>query len=151
MRREAAYNHRGVLSWSGEAGVRMADGDFPRPTVVVVATLVWGALLLPGLLGAALSVMFFDAPGSMNNPAAWANALIVASFPLLCIVSIAASWIVWARRKNRIGRFLVGTQLAVACLPLLPIAYIAGAMVIGTIGVLVSGQPLGLHSTIIKH
>ena len=129
----------------------MADGNGLRPTLVVIVTLIWGALLLPGLLGAALSVMFFDAPGSVSNPAAWANALIVASFPVLCMLSIAASWIIWGRRKRDEGRHLVGAQIAAACLPLIPILYIGAAMAIQTMGVLASGQPPGLHVTVFKH
>lgn len=77
----------------------------------------------------------------MNNLAAWMNALIVASFPLLCIASIAATWLL--RSRSRL-------QLGAACLPLIPIVYVAGALVAGTVGALFSGQPLGLHSTVIK-
>lgn len=123
----------------------------PRPTVPLVATLVWGTLLLPGLLGAALSPMFFDAPGSMNNPAAWTNAAIIVSFPILCLISIAGSWIAWSFRKRAVTRGVPVASLAVALLPALPIAYVAAAMAIETVGVLTSGQPLGLHTTIIKH
>jgi hypothetical protein len=129
----------------------MGNGEPARPTLVVVVSLVWGILLLPGLLGAALSPMFFDAPGSMNNAAAWINALIVVSFPVLCVLSIAGSWIVWAWKKRSATRVSSGAQIAVACLPLLPVLYVAGVLVVGTVGVLFSGQPLGLHSTIIKH
>lgn len=89
----------------------------------ILVTIIWGVLLLPGLLGAALSVMFFDAPGSMNNPAAWLNAGITTS----------------------------GPHIVVACLPLLPVAYFGVVLVAETAGVLFSGQPLGLHSTIIHH
>jgi hypothetical protein len=128
----------------------MDDAQPLRPTIAVIVSLVWGVLLLPGLLGAALSVMFFDAPGSINNPAAWMNALIVTSFPILCILSIAGTWIVFSWRKQHRAQG-AGAQIAIACLPLLPIAYIAAAMAIQTIGVLTSGQPLGLHTTIIKH
>jgi hypothetical protein len=95
--------------------------------------------------------MFFDAPGSMNNPVAWINALIVLSFPLLCLVAITGSWIVWALRKRSPTRAAATAQVAVACLPLLPVAYVFVAMVFGTLGVLLSGQPLGLHSTVIQH
>ena len=123
----------------------------PRPTLPIVATVVWGLLLFPGLLGAALSVMFFDAPGSMSNPAAWTNALIVVSFPVLCLVSMAGSWIVWSVHRGRPRRHPAYAALAFALLPTLPIAYVAAAMTIQTVGVLTSGQPLGLHSTIIKH
>jgi hypothetical protein len=102
-------------------------------------------------LGAALAPMFFDAPGSMNNPAAWANALIVVSFPVLCLLSIAGTWIVWSFARRASARFMSGVQIAVACLPLIPILYVFAAMAIATVAVIVSGQPLGLHSTIIKH
>lgn len=121
-----------------------------KPTLAVIVTAVWGVLVLPGLLGAALSAMFFDAPGSMQNPAAWLNASIVVSFPILCLLSIGASWIVWSVRKRNPTRLASYAAIAAAALPLLPIAYFVSAMAIGTAGVLFSGQPLGLHSTIIK-
>ncbi|HLX26792.1 MAG TPA: hypothetical protein VKR05_07340 [Candidatus Cybelea sp.] len=129
----------------------MEDSPAPRPTLPVAATAVWGVLLFPGLLGAALSPMFFDAPGSMNNPAAWANALIVASFPVLCLIAIAGSWIVWSVHRGRPRRHPPYAAIAFALLPVLPIAYVVAAMIFETVGVLMSGQPLGLHSTIIKH
>jgi hypothetical protein len=129
----------------------MADGSQPRPTLAIIATALWGVLLLPGLMGAALSPMFFDAPGSMANPAAWANALIVVSFPALCIVSIAGTWIAWLWRKRGPRRLSGAAQLVVAGLPLIPVTYFVGAIVVQTAGVLLSGQPLGLHSTIIRH
>jgi hypothetical protein len=129
----------------------MPDDHAPRPTLVIAVTVVWGVLLVPGLLGAALSPMFFDAPGSMDNPAAWVNALVVVAFPCLCILSIAGSWAVWAWRKRHPARFFAGAQIVVALLPLLPVTYVVVAMVVETAGVIASGQPLGLHSTIIRH
>jgi hypothetical protein len=108
-------------------------------------------LLIPGLVGAALSPMFFDAPGSMNDPAAWINALIVVSFPCLCIAAIAGAWIVWFWLKQRPTRFASYAQIALAALPLIPVAYVVAALLLETVGVLMSGQPLGLHSTVIQH
>ena len=119
-----------------------------KPTLALIATAVWGVLMLPGLLGAALSVMFFDAPGSMQNPAAWLNALVVVSFPVLCLFSIAVSWVVWSVRKRNPTPLASRAAIAAAALPLLPIAYFVCATAIGTAGVLFSGQPLGLHTTI---
>jgi hypothetical protein len=121
-----------------------------KPMLAVIVTAVWGVLLLPGLLGAALSPMFFDAPGSMDNPAAWVNALIVVSFPVLCLLSIGGSWLVWSVRRRKPTGTSSYAAIAAAALPLLPIAYFVVAMVIGTAGVLFSGQPMGLHSTVIK-
>lgn len=106
--------------------------------------------MFPGLAGAVLSPMFFDAPGSTSNPVAWINAAIVVSFPCLCILSIAGSWIVQAWRKRGPTRFSTYARIAVACLPLLPIVYVVAVLAVGTIGVILSGQPLGLHSTIIE-
>ncbi|HEY6325037.1 MAG TPA: hypothetical protein VIW73_00795 [Candidatus Cybelea sp.] len=121
-----------------------------KPTLAVIVTAVWGVLLLPGLLGAALSPMFFDAPGSMDNPAAWLNALIVVSFPVLCLLSIGGSWLVWSVRRRNPTRTSSYAAMAAAALPLIPITYFVVAMVIGTAGLLLSGQTPGLHSTIIK-
>ena len=122
-----------------------------RPTLAVIVTVVWGVLALPGLLAAALAPMFFDAPGSMNNPVAWLNALIVVSFPVLCLLSIGATWLFrFARKRRAPSRAASSAQVVLACLPLLPIGYIVVAMVVETAGVLLSGQPMGLHSTIIK-
>jgi len=122
-----------------------------RPTLAIIVTIVWGVLALPGLLGAALAPMFFDAPGSTNNPLAWINALIVVSFPVLCLLSIGATWLFWFARKGRAPSHAASSmQVVLAALPLLPIAYIVVAMVVETAGVLLSGQPMGLHSTIIK-
>jgi hypothetical protein len=117
----------------------------------VVVTIIWGVLIFPGLVGAALSPMFFDAPGSMNNPTAWINASIVVSFPCLCLLSIAGSWIFWRQDRRRPSRIWGQAQIAVAAIPLLPITYVVAALVVGMVGVLVSGQPLGLHSSVIKH
>lgn len=96
--------------------------------------------------------MFFDAPGSTNNPAAWINAGIIVSFPFLCCVAIAGSWIVWAARRNlEPSKASTAATIAVAALPLLPVVYVAIALAVETIGVMASGQPMGLHSTIISH
>ncbi|HEY5425282.1 MAG TPA: hypothetical protein VIJ77_01930 [Candidatus Tumulicola sp.] len=126
----------------------MADRN-ARPTLPIVVSIVWGALLIPGLLGAALSVMFFDAPGSIENPMAWANALIVVSFLCLCIVAIASSWIVWAWKKRAPSRFWKASAIALAGLPLLPVVYVAIALSAEVFGAFASGQSWGVHSTVI--
>lgn len=122
-----------------------------RPTLAVIVTIVWGLLALPGLLAAALSPMFFDAPGSVNNPAAWFNALVIVSFPVLCVLSIGGTWVLWfARRSHPGSRSAAAGQIVLACLPLVPVAYVVAASVVETAGVIFSGQPMGLHSTIIR-
>ena len=123
----------------------------PAPTLPIIVTVIWALLLLPGLVGALLSPMFFDAPGSMHNPAAIINALIVVSFPLLCILSIVLIWALWLAYKRRPTRFRANGQIVAALLPLMPIAYFVTALFIGEARLIASHQPLGLHSTIIQH
>ena len=117
--------------------------------IAIVVTIVWGVLTVPGVFAALFSVMFFDAPGSIDNPAAWLNALVVVSFPCLCVIAIVGTWILHAVRRSSDNPRLSIPQIGVACLPLLPVAYVALMMLIGTVGVVLSGQPLGLHSTVI--
>ena len=127
----------------------MADHR-PQPTLPIIVTVIWGLLLLPGLLGALLSPMMFDAPGSMQNPAAYINALIIVSFPCLCIVSIIAIWVLWLSYKRRPTRFRSNAQIVAALLPLIPVAFVVTALLIEEGRVIASHQPLGLHSTIIS-
>ena len=123
----------------------------PQPILAIIASAVWGLALLPGLVGALVAPMMFDAPGSMGNPAAWVNACIIVSFPLLCIASIAGSWIAWPLQKRRMAVSPSRGQLAIVLLPVIPIAYVVILMIAGWIGLLFSGQPMGLHSTVIQH
>ncbi len=117
-----------------------------RPLVPIVASVVWGVLFFPGLFGAAMSAMFFDAPGSESNPYAWINAGIVTSFPLLCLLSIALGWLLWAVQRRRAATRR-RSQIVVACLPMLPIAYLVAVIVVGLVELMTSGAPPGLHST----
>ena len=121
------------------------------PLIPILTSAIWGVLLLPGLVGALLSPMMFDAPGSMENPAAWINALSIVSFPCLCIVSIATVWIVYGRHKHHPTRGTMAGQLVAAGLPLLPILYFVIVLIVGMMWLALSGQTPGLHSIEIKH
>lgn len=99
----------------------------------MLATAGWGLSAVASLLPLMFSVMLFDAPGSENNP--WLIALAggLASFPVLCVVSIAASWIIWVVTRNwpaeraTTGRWL---RVGAALLPLLSML----VMVIAVVG-----------------
>ena len=129
----------------------MTDNSEPKPFLAILASVVWGLAFFPGLVGAALSGMMFDAPGSMENPVAWINALIIVSFPLLCLVAIVGSWIAFPFQKRRSAISPSLGQLVVAGLPLLPIAYVVVLVIVGIIYGLLSGVSPGLHETVIKH
>jgi hypothetical protein len=96
------------------------DNRRPRPILAIAVTAVWGVLVVPGfLIAAAGAPMAFDAPGSDANPLVWAIVFGFVTFPVACVVSIAASWMTWRMPKLR---------LAMASIPLLPIITIVAAM-----------------------
>jgi hypothetical protein len=102
----------------------VANNPTPRPILAIVVTAVWGILAVPGFLIAAVGApMAFDAPGSDANPLVWAIVFGFVSFPVSCVVSIAASWI--TRRMPKV-------PLAMACIPLLPIVTIVAAMALSS-------------------
>lgn len=79
---------------------------------------------MPGFLIAALGApMAFDAPGSDSNPLVWAIVFGFVTFPVACVVSIAASWM--TRGMKKVG-------LAMACIPVLPIVTIVAGMALSS-------------------
>jgi len=100
------------------------DNRRPRPILAIVVSVVWGVLAVPGFLIAAVGApMAFDAPGSDSNPLVWAIVFGFVTFPVACVISIAASWMTRGMKKVR---------LAMACIPLLPIVTIVAAMALSS-------------------
>jgi hypothetical protein len=85
-------------------------------TFLLVSTIFFvcgGAL---GLLPALTSFFLFDAPGSEKNPATILLFWSALTFPLVCVLSLAAAWILYARK-----------HFAVACwVSLLPLVNLCG-------------------------
>jgi len=124
----------------------MESSPAPRPTLPLIVTFVWGTLLIPGLVSLLFTPMMFDAPGSASNPMTYLIILFVLSFPVLCIISLIGTWIVFNAQKRSPERSLAVPQIVIACLPLIPIGIwiVEFMFTVGT-------QPWGLHSTIIQH
>ncbi|MFT3709733.1 MAG: hypothetical protein QM817_19060 [Archangium sp.] len=101
-----------------------------KPTVALIATGVWGAGFVLGLLMTAMSVMLFDAPGSEN--VVWTQLLFasVASAPVLCVLSVIGSWVAWLVTRNQeAGRGRV-LRASIALLPLLSVVFVVIASVL---------------------
>lgn len=99
-----------------------------RPILATVVTIVWGLALFPGAAFAMMSPMMFDAPGSEKSHYVWMLFYCVLSFPVLCVVSIVASWIVFGRMSGSETALARVLPIAFACLPLIPVAIFAIAM-----------------------
>ncbi|MFO0601193.1 MAG: hypothetical protein U0228_38140 [Myxococcaceae bacterium] len=95
-----------------------------RPTAALIATGVWGPGLFISGFFAMFSVMLFDAPGSENNPYLLFAASGLWSAPVLCIVSILASWLAWGLSRTKPPEAQGpwrAVRVIAACLPLLSV------------------------------
>jgi Sec-independent protein secretion pathway component TatC len=61
-----------------------------------IATVIWIVGAVVGLLPALMTPMMFDAPGSLENSATVTLAISIATFPVVCIVAVLLSWLVFA-------------------------------------------------------
>ena len=65
---------------------------------LIITTIVFGVAGLLGLLPALTSFFLFDAPGSEKNPATVVLFCAALTFPIVCLISIILSWILYARK-----------------------------------------------------
>ena len=64
--------------------------------VLVIATVILMIAAVVGALPAMMTPMMFDSPGSLESPATVTLALSVATFPLVCILAVLLSWLVFS-------------------------------------------------------
>lgn len=76
---------------------------------MIVSQLLTVLSLVIWLVIAGLSVMAFDSGVSAE---AWAIVITVWSYPIIPIVLVIASWIAYARRKNKLAAVLSGLSFA---------------------------------------
>jgi hypothetical protein len=73
---------------------------------LIISTVVFGLAGLLGLLPALTSFFLFDAPGSEKNPATILLFFSAATLPIVCLVSIILSWILYRRKKFTLGCYI---------------------------------------------
>jgi hypothetical protein len=124
----------------------VTNGSAHRPILAILVTVVWGLLTVPGLVIALFGApMAFDAPGSAANPLVWAIVFGVISFPVLCIVSIAGSWIAWKMSgPSASSRAASGVRFVMACLPLIPVIVVVTSMALSA-AVTTGGNAMEMH------
>lgn len=98
--------------------------DMPAPTqpdarlkkrsliVLLITTLVFGLLIIPGIGAILVSPKAFDASESPANPKLIAFTISLVSFPVVALISIIASWILYFKTRYQ-------TAMWASLLPLL--------------------------------
>lgn len=119
-----------------------------EPGIPIAASIAWGVLVWPGLLVALFTPMMFDAPGSTKNPGAWLMVAIVLSFPFLCFLSIAGTWITWAVARKTPSRVAVIVQAVFGLLPAPHVLVLIGLFLFAAFGTPLTPQ---MHETTFAH
>ena len=80
--------------------------------VLLITTIVFGLLILPGIGAMIVSPKAFDTSESPANPKLIAFVISLISFPVVAIISITASWTLYFRKRYQ-------TAIWTSLLPLL--------------------------------
>jgi hypothetical protein len=79
---------------------------------LILTSVLFGLLMIPGVGAMMISPMVFNAPESERNPTLVAFTVALVSYPILAFLSIIGSWVLYALKHYRIA-------MAVSLLPLL--------------------------------
>jgi len=103
----------------------MTDASRTGPIVPIVASVVWGVLFFGGLLAAMMSPMMFDDARALSNPRVIAMFTAVVAFPVLCLVSIFATWLAWRFTRDATVARRRRVPLLTAALPIVSLLVFA--------------------------
>ena len=68
-------------------------------STVLAINVIFLIILIPSILGALMSPMMFDAPGSEKSKKTWTLVCSLASLPLLIIIAQIISWIAYSNQS----------------------------------------------------
>lgn len=68
-------------------------------STVLTINVIFLIILIPSILGALMSPMMFDAPGSEKSKKTWTLVCSLASLPLLIIIAQIISWIAYSNQN----------------------------------------------------
>ncbi len=88
------------------ASEKCAAAKPPPRTLLIVTTILWVPLGVLGILGSFVSLFMFDAPGSGNNLFLYGVVACMVSLPVMCVLSIATSWILYRFQKYKAARYV---------------------------------------------
>ena len=67
---------------------------------LIVASIIFGILILPSLPMIIMSPMMFDSPGSENSIPTITLVISLVAYPFVTVFSIAVSWIAFVKRRH---------------------------------------------------
>ncbi len=87
--------------------------------VLIVFTVIFGALIFPNLGAAMISPMLFDSPGSENSTVLFLAFIAIIAYTPITLISIAMSWILFAKKKTLASLISMAFPLLVILIGLL--------------------------------
>lgn len=81
---------------------------------LILTSVLFGLLIIPGVGVIMISPMVFDAPESQRNPKVLPFVIALVSYPVIAFLSIIGSWILYKLKRYK-------AAILVSLLPLLPV------------------------------
>ncbi len=82
---------------------------------LIVASIVFGMLILPSLPMIMMSAMMFDSPGSTESTTTWVIFWSMVAYPFVTVIAIIIAWILYVKKLHL-------PAIVFSCLPLLNIS-----------------------------
>jgi hypothetical protein len=116
-----------AMSTTPPESTTQSRGVFPsrRTALVLLAslTLPFTVGLVVAVLFASVSPLVFDAPGSADDPRAWATFFFLCISPVPFLIGIVGAWLSFALKRYRLALMLIGLPLLGVCVILLCVRY----------------------------
>ena len=92
---------------------------------LIVASAIFGILILPSLPMIMMSPMMFDSPGSENSLPTIIFVLSLVAYPFVTVFGIAVSWILFSKKKHLFSILFATLPVFTIIVGLLAIIYMA--------------------------
>jgi len=97
-----------------------------QSTLLVLVTLGWLVLAVPGAILAVFAPLVFDRPGNLYNPLAWLGLGLGVLFWAVCLLAPAVAWWQWRRGQRAKAWAAMAAPLAWAAATVTVLQFVPG-------------------------
>jgi len=92
---------------------------------LIVASSLFGILILPSLPMIMMSAMMFDSPGSTESTPTWVIFSSMIAYPFVTVIAISFAWIFFVRKKNLLAIISTSLPLLTIIIGILAMLYLS--------------------------
>ncbi|GAA4277755.1 hypothetical protein [Aquimarina mytili] len=90
---------------------------------LIVASIIFGILILPSLPMIMMSAMMFDSPGSEDSISTITIVISMVSYPFITCIGITIGWILFSKRKYLLAILFASIPALNICIGIIAIIY----------------------------